>query len=139
MKIAFAEQDGISIRFDQDRIAIVLRVAMLRQGPVTWKDLTVSVFYRLEGDGLEARLVRDGVVQMASPRRLGLHSQVVLRGLFSRIFPADRAVDMIPPAVALNPRMSGLQVTQLEVVEGWVGVAIGPARAEGTPLVARRR
>jgi len=127
--VRFAEQDSAFIRCDNGRIEINLAISQLEQGSRAWDDFSVRVFYRPDVQALDARLVRDGTVQLISGNSYS-RAQIALRGIFSKLFSRDRALPVIHSAIAENPAVADLEVTQFVIDDGWIGVAVGPRKAE---------
>ena len=124
--IHFADRDALRVVCDQGRIMLEIRVAELVNRSQKWRNFTVRAHYGAQLQGLEASLVRDGIIELIG-ERLGLRDQFALRGIFTGVFGRDRVLYLIPPAVAQDPRLAGLQVSHFTVRDGWIGLAIGPA------------
>lgn len=133
VSITFAADNAVTVRCQEGRVGISISIDRLRHERRAWRDFQVQAFYRPETGGLTAELARDGVVQL-SGERLPLGSQIALRGIFVRIFSSRRPWDLLPPAVADNPKLADLEVTQFAIDDGWIGLALGPR-----PAAARRR
>ncbi len=137
--LRFAAQDAARVTCDEGRVHLAISVAELAQHPRRWNNFTVHVYYRPTADIRQGELVRDGVIQLEG--RLNMRSQIALRGVFSKIFSDDRPISVVPPTWRDNPKLAGLEITQLEINDGWVGVALGPQRAVRQPIadLARAR
>jgi hypothetical protein len=90
-----------------------------------WRHLTVRAWYKPADNQEEANLVRDGIVELAG-ERLAIGDQVVLRSLFARVFSTSRPVSILNRQLAQRPKLADLQVTQLDMIDGWCGIALGP-------------
>ncbi len=136
VRIRFARESAVYVKAEDGRLALTLTVAELRAGRRRWRNFQVRVFYRPEIDGLQVNWVRDGVVQLTG-RRVQTSSQFALRGIFSRIFLKNKPFSMIPEQIVNNPNLQGLTMTQMEIVDGWIGLTVGeePGRVE---VVAQR-
>ncbi|MHB8897687.1 MAG: hypothetical protein ACYC6Y_02955 [Thermoguttaceae bacterium] len=130
--ITFAAIDAARIDFTEDRIAVSLGVSRLRAGARQWSDFRVRACYRLQSGPQSASLVRDGVVELVGPMRMG--SQIALRSIFSKTFAKGREFPIVPAEMAADPRLQGLEVTQLSADEGWFALAVGPPRLQ--PAIA---
>lgn len=124
-RVTFAEEDAVLIRCDDGKIWVTLSIAELSQGRRTFKNFKATAIYHLVSHGLHTELERDGVVQLQG-KRLNLGDQIALRGVISKIFTQNRRPQVISAEQAADPRMAGLRVTQLVVVDGWIGLAIAP-------------
>jgi len=136
LKLTFAPKDSVRFRFEDGRIRISVALAELVQGDGRYRDFTVQAFYTPGVEGLRARLARRDVVRLQG-RRIRFGSQIVLRGIFSRIFSEKHPHQLISERMADDPRLEGLEVTQLEIVDGWIGLAIGPERREKNNVSVR--
>ncbi len=131
VRVTFAAQDAIRARCDEGRIELTLAIAELVASSQRWYDFTVRVYYRPESSGLNLELARDETIQLIG-KRISMRSQIALRGIFSKTFPKDRRFRLTPETWTTDARLAGLEVIQLVIEDGWIGVAIGP----GTGSVA---
>lgn len=125
VSITFADQDAIRVFCEHGRIELDLSVARLSNADRTWKNFEVRVFYRPEVDGLKARLVRDGTVQLIGSRLAG---QIPLRGIFSKAFAKDRELDLVDPKWSFDERTRDLAFSQFVIQDGWIAVAVAEPR-----------
>ncbi len=116
---------------------LTLALAELTAESKSWRNFAVRVVFRPEVNGLSARMVREGTIQLVGPR-LNTKGQVVVRGIFNRAFPRDRTFDLIDPKWSGDARLAGLRISQFVVQDGWIGVAVGPEAPNAGPIVARR-
>jgi hypothetical protein len=123
--ITFANQDAIRVFCEHGRIELDLDVARLSNAERTWKNFQVRVFYRPEIDGLQARLVRDGTVQLIGSRLAG---QIPLRGIFSKAFAKDRELNLVDPKWSTDERTHDLAFSQFVIQDGWIAVAVAEPR-----------
>ena len=124
--ITFADADAARIDFEDGRVAISLGIARLRAVGRQWSNFRVCAYYRAETTQQSASLVRDGVVELIGRMRMG--SQITLRSIFSKVFAKGRELPVVPEEMADDPRLKGLDVTQLTFDDGWFGLAVGPER-----------
>lgn len=125
--IEFAPRDAVRVAFCDGRMTLELRIAELVSRSRKWRDFAVRVHYREQLDGLEARLVRDGTIELKG-KRLGIRNQIALRGIFTKVFGRDRVISVIPAGVDRDPRFSNLEVCQWTVRDGWLAVAVARKR-----------
>ena len=83
--------------------------------------------YRPQVEGRTAELVRDGGIQL-SGTRLNTGAQIALRGVFAKAFPKNTPLKLTPREFAEDPQLADLAVTQFTIDDGWIGLALGPAR-----------
>lgn len=123
--IKFADQDSVRVRCNDGRVELLLTLAEVRKGQDRWSNLVVRAYYEPEGTGLTARLVRNAPIEMTG-ERLTAGSQIALRGAFSKLLSKSRSIVLVPRTLVDNPRLKNLEVTQFQIQDGWIGVAIGP-------------
>ena len=116
---------------------VSLSIAKLAKGEHFWKHFQVRAFYRPEGNGPVAELVRDGIIQLIG-QRLSTGGQIVLRGVFSHVFSKRTPWKLTPDRLADDPRFAGIGITQFVIEDGWIGVALGERRVALRPAAARK-
>jgi hypothetical protein len=137
MRLTFAARDGLQATCRNGRIELCVRLDELEMDGHQWRDLVARAFYVPEKSGRTVRLVRDGTVQL-SAQRLTPRSQIMLRGLFSRIFARDEGWTLLEGQWETNPGLKDAEVSQFEIEDGWINIAIGPVRP-GVPATARAK
>jgi hypothetical protein len=128
--LKFSPIDPCLVQFDSGRVRLVVSLAELRHQSVGWADLTIQADYapRHGAGGLE--FVRHGGVQVLG-RELSLASQAVLQTLAAGCLPV--AVVSPLPLPAHNPAQPETsQLTQLELRDGWLALALGPQSPAST-------
>jgi hypothetical protein len=125
--LTFAKNDPIRVRCDGNHLELILNIAEIRDGRRHWHDFEVRAAYSPVSNGLAAEFEREGTVELGGQYKG--KPEVALRGIFSKVLSRERKLNLLPPTVAADPRLAGLEVTQLVVDGGWIGTAIGPARA----------
>lgn len=126
VSITFASTDAARIDFEEGRVAISLGVERLQAGKRHWSDFRVRAYYSPQTSRRSASLARDGVVELIGRMRVG--SQITLRSIFSKVFAKGRELPIVPEQMAADPRLQGLEVTQVVVDDGWFALAVGPER-----------
>ncbi len=127
VEITFAPRDALRIDCRDGRIAVTLSIARLEKSPRVWKNFQVRAYYRVEVDGLSAKLVRDGSIRMVG-RRISTGAQLAIRSIFARVFSKNASRQLLPERIRGNPNMADQVVTQFDIDDGWVAVAMGPRR-----------
>lgn len=126
--ILFDKEDAVSIRCDDERVTLTLRIAKLSAGRGNdWHNFEVRAHFIPQSSGLEAKLVRDSYIELEG-QRLRLRDQVALRGIFSKVYSQKRPLPIINATLAKDSRFQDLRVTQLVIDDGWIGLALGPKR-----------
>ncbi len=90
---------------------------------MSFQRFIIRVSYVPVADGMRASLVRDGVVSVDGPR-LGFGEKVPLRGIFGTVFAPHSSLNLIHRQWINDPRAEGLAVSQVEVRDGWLSVAV---------------
>ena len=137
VRVTFSRNDPIHVRCGDGRLELILHIAEIRDGRRHWRDFEVSAFYRPVAGGLAAEFERDGVIELGG--RYKGKPEIALRGIFSKVLSRERKLDLLPGTLAADPRLAGLEVTQLVVEDGWIGTAIGPLRTAARPSATTKR
>ena len=127
--IEFAARDAVQIRCHNDQIELVLGIKELSKGRDKIKNFEAHAFFRPVTKGLDVRLVREGSLQFAG-RRLKTGPRIVLHSVLGKLLRKDQEIQLMRADLESDPRFTGLMVTQLEVTDGWVALALGPAHAD---------
>ncbi|MBL8827540.1 MAG: hypothetical protein JNM18_11230 [Planctomycetaceae bacterium] len=122
--LTFAPENSIRVRCRDGQLELNLALSRLKKGQQSWKDFQVRVLYKPDLTQPGAPLCRQGTVQLIGDR-LNIGAQVALRGIFSKAFPPSRQMKLIPDKlVAAKPGLADVVVTQCELRDGWLGVAL---------------
>jgi hypothetical protein len=139
-EVTFAEVDPITVRFDAGTIELRLAIAELRSGSRVWRDFTARTPFKPKVVDGETCLCRDGLIRI-SGKELGTTGQISLRTAFAKIFPDEMQVGLWPAELKADPRFQDLTIAQVDLRDGWLGIAVGPQRHYPTaalPLPRRR-
>jgi hypothetical protein len=128
VEVEFAENEPVRITFEDGVVALRLSIVELSAGDQSWYDFTVIVRFEPTLDGMQVTLSRTGHIEL-----IGRGGRVTLRVIFSKVFSTGRAIPLLPAHIADDARLANLEVTQCVAQDGWLGLALGPAR-----LVTRR-
>ncbi|RMF92450.1 MAG: hypothetical protein D6741_14910, partial [Planctomycetota bacterium] len=134
--IRFADRNAAYVEMDDGRLGIVLSIDELRRAPYQWRNFQVRAYYRPHIEENRIELVRDGVVQLAG--KLDLKSQIALRGVFSKTFSKNKPWDITPKFLEERPGLERVAITQFQIDDGWIGIALGPKIDGRKPLIVRR-
>jgi hypothetical protein len=130
--VTFATQECLRVRLEDGKARVVLRIKELTADDRRWQDLVIHAEYQPATTGLNAQLARVEAVQVAGDR-LSTKSQVTLKAIFSRMFTRNRQVRLLPEKVTNDKRLTDLQVSQLAIEDGWLGLAISTKRVATRP------
>jgi hypothetical protein len=122
--IHFASPNPMSVEFGDGKMWLTLRIETLEQpGRIHLKNFEIRTSYTADVDGLQAELVRDGVVSIDG-HRLGSRDRLPLRAIFNKVFSARTNIPMVAQSLLEDPRAAGLMVSQFVMRDGWLGIAI---------------
>ncbi len=134
--ILFAKRNPVTVEVKDGRLRLTLRISELRRGrnpPVKWFHITTS--YVPVAEGLNAELVRDGVIEVKAPYS---RDRVKARIIFAKVFVSQPKIPLVSPAWLEDPRSDGLAVSQVELRNGWMSVAISTEDSSLAQEVAQR-
>ena len=123
--VRFAPSRPITVELKDGKLEMTLRIAELNhpERNMSFQRFVIRVSYVPVADGMRAALVRDGVVSVDGPG-LGFGGKVPLRGIFGTVFAAHSSLNLIHRQWMDDPRAEGLAVSQVEVRDGWLSVAV---------------
>ena len=128
--IHFAPTRPITVEIEDDAVWVTLRIMRLYSpGSVDLRRFVVRAVYKCEVDGMSASLVRDGHLRISGPG-MSMRDRLPARAIFNKVFSTRRPLPLVPQALDQHPAMTGLAISQLELRDGWIGLAIGPATAD---------
>jgi hypothetical protein len=127
--VQFARTRPITVEIEEGMLWLTLRVLRLRRDEgIDLTQFIVRVGYRPEIDGMNARLVRDGHLRISGPR-MAIRERLPVRAIFNKVFATGREIPLTVPRLIENPATDGLVVSQLELRDGWLAMAISEAGA----------
>ncbi len=133
--VQFARTRPITIEVEQGQLWVTLRVMRLTRGErLDLRRFIVRAQYRPQYDGLHAMLVREGHLQISGPR-MSMRQRLPLRAIFNKVLSPNRPFHLTLPQLTQHPAAEGLAVSQLEMRDGWIAMAISEATA---PRIALR-
>jgi len=136
ISIRFNELRPATLELVDGRLRLSLHIAELTQPDrLHIENFTVVSHYVPLADGLTAELLRDGVVEIES--RIN-RDRFRLRVIFASIFVANPHIPLVAESWRTDPRATGLAVSQLEIRDGWLSIAVSEAGSEQAARVAER-
>ena len=134
IKIRFADSRPATVELVDGKLRLTLRIAHFSQGDrFHIERFIVSSNYIPVASGMTAELIRDGVVEIVSN-----HDRLKLRVIFAKIFVSNPQIPLISESWAKDPRSEGLAVSQVDIRDGWLAVAISPDDSQHAAEVAAR-
>ncbi|MFG0289835.1 MAG: hypothetical protein ACF8CQ_16765 [Rhodopirellula sp. JB044] len=124
--IEFAKTRPVTIEVENGKLWLTLRVVSLSQsnGPAL-RRFIVRAAYRPQIAGLDARLVRDGHLSISGPG-MSMRQRIPIRAVFNKILAEGRHIPLTTPKLIEHPATQGLAISQLEMRDGWLALAISP-------------
>ena len=125
--IEFAATRPITVEMKNGKLMLTLRVVSLSQaGRNKLRRFIVRAGYRPEIDGLSAKLVRDGHLSISGPG-MSMRQRFPIRALFNKVLSETRSIPLTLPRLIEHPATQDLAISQLEIRDGWLALAISPA------------
>ena len=138
IELTFAKVDPITVRCEAGRIELRLAIEELGRAGKTWRDFVVKATFKTDVVNGHTCFVRDGIVKLSGPK-LSATSQIPLRTVFAKVFPDDMCVVLWPDKFRNDPRFADLDIEQVDIRDGWIGMAIGPRRLQASALLSPKR
>ncbi len=133
--IHFAATRPITVEIENDTLWVTLRVMRLNgPGKLDLRRFVVRAAYKVELDGLNAQLVRDGHLRISGPG-MSMRDRLPIRAIFNKVFSTNRPLPLSPAGLLQHDAMQGLAITQFDLRDGWLGLAIGPAARDRVATV----
>jgi len=126
--VQFAPRHAVRIAFADRQVRVTLALAELAQRRRRFHHFSVTATYRPETSPGGPQLVRAGIVHLQGAR-LRTRQQIILRGVFAKLFPRNRPISLFRRPLDQDPRFRGLEVGQFVIDDGWLGLALGPRDA----------
>lgn len=134
--VGFADREAVAVHCQDGEVHVVLAIKVLVKPPRRWTDFRLRARYKPQIRGLNAELVREGVVELSGPR-LSTRSQIPLRSVASKIFSPDQPLRLTPEEMQDDARFSQVSITQFVIADGWLGMACGAAPAGSIAMASR--
>lgn len=135
--VTFADADPVRIDCEDGRVKLTIQLKELeREGDRRWRNLTVRTYYAPDSNQLDANLVRDGIIEIPTPK--DLPGRPLLAGIFGKVLSRNRKLNLINERISKSPQLNDQQVTQFVIHDGWIGVALGPMTPERQAQAAQR-
>jgi hypothetical protein len=128
VRLKFAPYDPLQVQCQDGRVRAMLRLDALDAGGLHLERLVVHVEFKPVRRDRNVYLEKVGQVvvtgtEITSSQRAIL--QTVIGGFLAR----SGGLPVVPPALLDMPRLGDVAVTQCDVTDGWIAIALGPAEA----------
>ncbi len=123
VRLRFADKGAVRIDCDEGAVTVTLSIAELSGDDRTWRNFEVQADYRIQqgdGSGVDLYFARDGGIRLSRTRR-----NFALRAIFTKVFSSNNKIQLVNPELAQDERLADLRVTQMQIVDGWIGLSIG--------------
>lgn len=136
--IQFTKTRPITVEIDDNTVWITMRVVELSRakGPKL-RRFIVRAAYVPEVDGLNARLVRDGHLRISGPG-MSMRERLPVRAIFNKVLSPNRSISLTAPALVQHTALQRSQISQLELRDGWLALAISDQREAAPPVPAAK-
>ncbi len=133
----FADTDAVKFHIEDGRLEVTLSLKEVQLDGRRMRNFLVHAFYTPSIEGMEAELVRDGVLGVEG--RLSSSDRARLHNVFNAVLPSDRAIPLVRLEDKHDERLAGLMITQLVLDDGWMSISVGPATSERVAEQSRSR
>jgi hypothetical protein len=134
VSLAFAAEQPLRVECRDGLVNIRVALDAIESGRRNWYDVVAEVAYKPTTAGPQVLLEREGLVRLSGPGHQG-RLEIPLRTIFSRIFPKDRSIALLPATIVKNPRLNDLHAVQAVSTDGWFALALG-MRSEASPATS---
>ncbi|MCA9130971.1 MAG: hypothetical protein KDB22_27995 [Planctomycetales bacterium] len=134
--IRFADSHPAFVELVDGKLRLSLRILELRVGeehPI--HRFIVTSTYTPLAEGMHAELIRDSIVEIQTSHRF---DRIAARVVFTKIFLERPEISLISEKWSDDERAKELAVSQVEIRDGWLAVAISPAGSEMATQMADR-
>ncbi|MFM8406287.1 MAG: hypothetical protein ACKN94_03105 [Pirellulaceae bacterium] len=129
VEVRFTSQRPMTVQFVDGQLQATMRFSELKQGNrLRIENFLIRVAYKPQIRGLGLTLERDSTISVDGPR-IGMRDRLPLRVIFERAFADRERFELIPESSGSDKRMVDLAVSQCEVRDGWLAMAISPKRS----------
>ncbi len=133
--IQFAPSRPISVEFKDDSMWVTLRIVRLQRGDkLNLTKFIVQAVYIPVVDDTTASLVRDGHLRISGPG-MSMRERLPIRAIFNKVLSSSRPLPLTPRAISEHPAMEGLVISQLELRDGWIAMAVAESPADRVAAV----
>lgn len=127
--VQFASTRPVTVEIDNGEMWLTMRIVELTRGDqLNLRKFIVRAKYRGMTDGTNAMLVRDGSLQISGPR-MSIRQRLPLRAIFNQILDDEKPLPITTPQLAEHPAVQGLAMSQLELRDGWIAIAMSEEAA----------
>ena len=135
--IQFSKTRPISVEIDDGQLWVTMRIVRLRRGDrMKLSKFIVRAAYKAQVEGMDVQLVRDGHLRI-SGSGMSMRERLPVRAIFNKVLSPNRSFPLTLPQLRDHEAVDGLAITQLEMRDGWIGLAVGKEDAPRMALAAQ--
>lgn len=128
--IHFAATRPVTVEMEGGLLWVTLRVMRLNgPGKLDLRRFVVRAAYKPQIEGMNAQLIRDGHLRISGPG-MSMRDRLPVRAIFNKVFSNNRPLTLLPEGLQQHDAMDGLAITQFDLRDGWLGLAIGPQQTD---------
>lgn len=129
VEVQFASTRPVTVEIEDGLLWITMRIIRLHEGDrLDLRRFIVRAAYRPRLDGMEAVLEREGPINISGPA-MSMRERLPVRAIFNKVFSPHRPLPLTHPALTEHPAAEKLVVSQFELRDGWIGIAISEREA----------
>ncbi|MBU6222205.1 MAG: hypothetical protein KGR24_05570 [Planctomycetes bacterium] len=129
--VSFARRQPLRVECRDGLVHMRVALDAIESGRRSWYDIVAQVAYKPAHAAPQVFLEREGPVQLSGPGHQG-RIEFALRTIFSKIFPKERPIPVLPDRLVKNPQLEGLMVLQAVSTDGWLALGLGLREGETT-------
>jgi hypothetical protein len=124
VEVTFAKSQPLRVECRDGLVHVRVALDAIESGRRNWYDIAAHVSYKISAAAPQVFLEREGPVQLSGPGHQG-RVEFALRTIFSKIFPKERPIPVLPEKLTTNQRLAGMHVLQAVSTDGWFALAMG--------------
>lgn len=124
VQIEFQKADPIRFDFDDDHVAVTLRIRKFKIGKSTWWNLIVRSHYDVAVRGFDFVLTQRSPGISLDGHRLRMRDQIAMRTVFLQLLGDQYNFSATQLPIAQKINLNGLWISQLVIREGWIGISV---------------
>jgi hypothetical protein len=141
--IQFAPTRPVTMEIEDGMVWLTMRVMRLtRNNSLDLRRFIVRAGYVPQIDGMKAELVRDAHLRISGPD-LSMRERLPVRAIFNKVLSSERPIPLVASQMTEHPATTDLTISQLELRDGWLALAISKSsdtrETSVTPRVATRK
>ena len=131
--VQFAKTRPITVELEDGVMWMTLRIVKLTRDRMKLSRFIVRAAYRPEIDGINAHLVRDGHLRISGPG-MSMRERLPVRAIFNKVLANSRKFPITVPGLTSRTNTDELMISQLELRDGWIAMAISEVEAPRVAL-----